>query len=300
MSILQAVCLGLLQGLAEFLPISSSGHLAVAQKLFHLEEIPLLFDVTLHIATLLAVIIIFRKKIALLFRVLGRWILKKSEPQDKNSLSVIAALLAGTAVTAVLGLVFSKLIPELPLQAVFAGFAVTAVLLIFAAFYGNRAHKQRCALQAENSLKDADAQGANTSAVHVQEEDSRQIFPQPISVKQGLFIGFAQGIGVLPGISRSGITISASLLAGMDRKSAGEFSFLISIPAVVGAFLLELKDLAELASSVSAVALAAGCLAAFVSGCLALKGLLKLVQNGKLAWFAWYLIPLAAAGFLFL
>lgn len=270
MSIFQALVLGILQGIAEFLPISSSGHLAVVQNLFGL-ELPLVFDVCLHLATLLAVILVFRKRIWSLLCVFGRWITRKSKPEDKAELSMIVAIIVGTFVTGIMGIVASKFLPEFPIKLVFVGFIITAFLLIFSNRQGNKNDSQT---------------------------NSTQL--SPISVKQGLFVGFAQGIGTLPGISRSGITISASLLAKIDRETAGEFSFLLSIPAILGAFILEAKDLGTLTQTVSALPLAIGCLAAFTSGVLALTMLMKLIKKGKLQWFAYYLIPLAILGLIFI
>ena len=126
MSVLQGILLGVLQGIAEFLPISSSGHLAVFQELFSLSDIPLVFDVMLHLATLAAVVLFFWKKIWALLCVFGRWICRRSLPEDKAGLNMIAALVLGTAVTGVFGIVFSDLIPEMPVKFVCAGFIVTA------------------------------------------------------------------------------------------------------------------------------------------------------------------------------
>jgi undecaprenyl-diphosphatase len=108
---------------------------------------------------------------------------------------------------------------------------------------------------------------------------------------RSLFIGAAQGIGVFPGISRSGITIGSGMLIGLDRKAAGEFSFLLSIPAVGGAFLLSLKDAAELSSSVPVSSLIAGFIAALAAGYASLKLLLWLIADGRLWVFALYLVP---------
>lgn len=270
MSIFQALILGILQGIAEFLPISSSGHLTVVQNLFNL-ELPLIFDVCLHLATLLAVILVFRKRIWSLLKVLGRWITRKSKPEDKIELSMIVAILAGTFVTAIMGLIANNFLPEFPIQLVFVGFIVTALLLIFSNISNKNQHEE----------------------IH-----STQL--SKISIKQGLFVGFAQGIGTLPGISRSGITISASLFAKIDRKTAGEFSFLLSIPAVLGAFILEAKDLGSLTESVSILPLVIGCISAFTSGIVSLTMLIKLINKGKLQWFACYLIPLGILGLIFI
>ena len=269
MSIFQALVLGILQGIAEFLPISSSGHLAVVQNLFGL-ELPLVFDVCLHLATLLAVILVFRKRIWSLLCVFGRWITRKSKPEDKAELSMIVAIIVGTFVTGIMGIVASKFLPEFPIKLVFVGFIITSFLLIFSNRQGNK---------------------------NASETNSTQL--SPISVKQGLFVGFAQGIGTLPGISRSGITISASLLAKIDRETAGEFSFLLSIPAILGAFVLEAKDLGEVGSTIGIIPVVVGCLAAFIAGYFSLAVLMKIIKKGKLEWFACYLIPVAILGLIF-
>ncbi|MDR2898369.1 MAG: undecaprenyl-diphosphate phosphatase [Spirochaetaceae bacterium] len=263
MTIIQSILLGLLQGVAEFLPISSSGHLAVAQSLFGLTEVPLLFDVFLHLATLCSVILFFRKTIANLFCVLGRFLIRKSREEDAPSLRLILAILIGTLITGVFGVVLSDAVPSLPLKVIGAFFILTGLLLIFSSRY----------------------------------EPKKTVEP---GLLQGVITGFAQGIGVLPGISRSGITISAALLAGIDRKTAGEFSFLLSLPAILGAFLLELKDIGGLMDTVPVAALVVGCVTAFVAGLLSLRFLMTLIQRGKLGWFACYLIPAGILTIIFL
>lgn len=268
MSVIQSLLLGILQGIAEFLPISSSGHLAVAKAIFNLSEIPLLYDVLLHLATLLAVCLVFRHTIADLFGVLFRWIGRKACNDDGPKQKMVLSIILGTIVTGVLGILSSKLIPELPLFYVYIGFLITAALLIFSSRYSSYIIRSR---------------GTDT-------------FVSPL---KGAFIGLAQGIGTLPGISRSGITISASLFAGIDRQTAGEYSFVLSIPAVLGAFILEAKDLGEVSEAVGFWPLAVGFIAAFVAGFFALKFLMKLINKGKLEYFAWYLIPLAVVGLIF-
>ena len=120
-----------------------------------------------------------------------------------------------------------------------------------------------------------------------------------ISWKQAIVVGFMQGVGTLPGISRSGSTIAGSQLCGINRAAAGEYSFIVSIPAILGAFVLEIKDLGQMSSMVGAAQLAAGCLSAFISGYFALAVLMKIIKKGKLEWFACYLIPLGIAGLIF-
>ena len=271
MSIMAALLLGLVQGISEFLPISSSGHLAVLSAFLDVGDTPILFDIFLHVATLFAVVIVFRKKIARLIASLFKFIkgmAKKGGGQDKlrarfsslesetqADMRLILALIVAAAGTGVIGLLIKDVAEGLPPAAVSLLFVATGLLLILSGRV-----KQSCATEA-------------------------------VSARQALVVGLAQGVGVLPGLSRSGVTISAALFAGVRRESAGEFSFLLSIPAILAAFVLELKDADALAGSVSAAALVAGMAAAFVSGLVSMKLLLRLIKGGKLGWFACYLIP---------
>ncbi len=301
MTIFQSIILGVLQGIAEFLPISSSGHLNVAQELFGLSEVPLLFDVMLHLATLAAVILYFRKKIARLFVILFRWIFTSGKQEgkafpsatmaspfsptpsprgiapktpeadlltgtDELGQKTILAVIVATIVTGAIGVVTSKLIPELPIKVTCVGFLFTACLLIFSSIWAKK--------HDSNNLEEA----------------------RGISILQALFIGFMQGVGTLPGVSRSGSTIAGAQLAGVNRAAAGEFSFIVSIPAILGAFVLEAKDLGEVGSQIGVLPVFCGCLAAFAWGYLSLSILMKLIRKGKLEWFACYLIPLGVAG----
>lgn len=284
MSVLQGVFLGLLQGIAEFLPISSSGHLAVAQRLFSLDDVPLVFDVMLHLATLVAVVIFFWRKIRELLCVFGRWVCRRSKPEDSGGLSMIAALVLGTTVTGVFGLVFCGLIPDMPVKAVCAGFVVTAGLLVLSGWLSRR-REQKNGAEAHDVRTESAPPAPSAGVV------------RPV---QGLLVGLAQGLGVLPGISRSGSTIAGALLCGVDRNTAGEFSFLLSIPAILGAFVLEAKDLGRMEAAVGAVPLAAGCAAAFVSGFFALSVLMRIIRKGRLEWFAAYLVPAGILGMIFL
>ena len=290
MTVFQSIILGLIQGIAEFLPISSSGHLQVVQKLFKLEEVPLLYDIILHVATLLAVCIFFRKKIANLFCVLYRWILKKTEPNsidetdfisgtDERGRKAIIAVLISTLVTGVIGIFTKKLIDndQISIKITCAGFIVTALLLIFSSLLEKFSAKTM-----------------------TQKKELRQ--QKGISALQAVIIGIMQGFGTLPGISRSGSTIAGAQLSGVKRETAGEFSFIISIPAILGAFVLELKDFLETKAeqTLNIVAVIAGSLSAFVFGYLALAFLMKIIKKGKLEFFACYLIPLGILGIIFL
>ncbi len=260
MSIIQGILLGILQGVTEFLPVSSSGHLVLARAVMGLDEIPVLFDVILHISTLLVVIWVFRQRVWGILAALGRLVVGKKREEDRPFLQLALKLVGASAVTAVLGLGISALDVREDPGLVSALLLVTAVILL----------------------------------VSMRGRGSRSI--EEIGWGQSLVMGFAQGLGVFPGISRSGITIGSGLLCGLDRKAAGEFSFLLSIPAIGGAFLLSLKDAAELGSTVPAVSLIAGFLAALVAGYASLKLLLWLISDGRLWIFAIYLVPVGIWG----
>lgn len=284
MTVLQGFLLGILQGVAEFLPISSSGHLALAQSLFGLEDVPLLYDIFLHMATLLAVTIYFWPKIWALLKCFGRWITKKQKsdnqvqisendllcPTDKIGQKTIIAIIVATLITGAFGVVTSKLIPDLSVKFVCGGFLVTSALLIISSIMEKR----------------QSAKGPNEFT--------------GISIKQSIIIGIMQGFGTLPGISRSGSTIAGALFGGVNRSLAGEFSFIVSIPAILGAFILELKDLGQMSSSIGAAPIIAGCISSFAVGYFSLSVLMKIIKKGKLQWFAAYLIPAGILGLIFL
>lgn len=274
MTAVKAIILGLIQGLAEFLPISSSGHLALFKNVLGLEQVPLVFDVILHMATLLAVVIVFWKRIVgmlkafWLFVSKGRAGLQIGDGQDQGTqenLAVIPPLLAATVITAVLGYAIQKYFSDENIKFVAVRMLITAAILGLTFFVKPGARKLGS-----------------------------------IGIGRSALIGVAQGVGVFSGISRSGITISAGIFSGLDREAAGEFSFLLSIPAILGALVLTLKDAGSMMAEVSAAHLALAFVTAFLSGYLALKFLMKIVKNGKLYWFAPYLLLVGAAGLLFL
>ncbi len=263
MNYFQGIFLGILQGVTEFLPVSSSGHLLMMRNILGLGDIPVLFDVLLHVATLIVVLVMFRKKVLELVGSLFRWIVRKSDDQDKVNMKLIAIILIAVFVTGVLGLFIDGLnLSETP-RIVFPFYLVTAVLLWMTR-------------KAPSGRKYRD-----------------------LGYADGLITGVAQGFGVLPGISRSGITISAGLYRKMDRDVAAEYSFLISIPAIIGAVLLDMKDASDLLSAVSLPVLGVSFLVTMISGFLALSLLVKLINSGKFYFFSFYLVPLGILGLIF-
>ncbi|MBN2694011.1 undecaprenyl-diphosphate phosphatase [bacterium] len=239
---------GAIQGLTEFLPISSSGHLHLFHGVVGDSNLPIFFAILLHIFSLLAVLIVFRKDIWRVIIGFFKMIFeKKINPDGQLALFIIVA----TIPTAIIGLLledyFEKLFSN---PIVISGTLFVNGVILFASKY-------------------------------FQQKDG------VLTYKKSLIIGIIQGVAIIPGISRSGSTISAAIFLGVDRGVAGVFSFLLSIPAILGAGLLHAKDLTTLDSSVVSVSLVGG-LASFVFGLFSLVFLLKLIKKGKFYYFAYY------------
>lgn len=260
MNSVQAILLGALQGVTEFLPVSSSGHLALMKHFMRLSDVPLLFDVILHVATLIVVLFVFRARIGALLKALAHGAARTVTEEDKVQLRLVLIILVATVLTGAIGLALEGLDAARYPKLVSALFIVTGIILVAARGMSG---------------------GVDYTA---------------IGLRQGVVTGIAQGLGVLPGISRSGITISAALLSGMDRDKAGELSFLISLPAIAGALLLELRDADALFSAVSPAMVMTGFVSALVTGFLSLSLLLMLVRKGQLYLFSFYLIPAGVVG----
>jgi undecaprenyl-diphosphatase len=260
MSIFQAVILGIVQGVTEFLPVSSSGHLVLFQHLFGLKEAELFFDVSVHMGTLTAVILFFRKEIrcltAALFSFAGRVVRKNFSLKDAwadKDMKLILLIGIGSVPTAIIGLLFHKAAEQLFSSVFLVGCALMATGLIL---WGTRWTKQ-------------DGEGING-----------------FSIRKALIIGFMQGVAILPGISRSGTTIATALFLGLERETAARYSFLLSIPAIVGAEILTLADMNPV--TMPYLPILAGTLTAGVAGYLSLIMLVYIVKKGNMYMFAPY------------
>ena len=255
----QALILGLIQGLTEYLPVSSSGHLAIGQALFGLEdgESNLTFTVLVHIATIMSTVVILWSEIVWIFKDFFKW---KWNEGTKYVVNILISMIP----VAIVGFFFKDTIEEVfgsGLLIVGIMLIVTASLLTFSYYAKPR-----------------------------QKED--------ISPVHAFIIGIAQACAVMPGLSRSGSTIATGLLLGNKKEKLAQFSFLMVIPPILGEALLDAKDLffpsaeeaATLAASAptSTFALIVGFVAAFVTGCFACKWMINLVKKGKLIWFAVY------------
>jgi undecaprenyl-diphosphatase len=245
---LQAIIVGFIQGVTEWLPISSTGHLRIAENILGLTTIPLLFDVTLHVGTLIIILLFFRKDIKLVLVALT-----KGDFKSENG-KLIPLIIIGTAPTALIGVVFSSAIETyfsmyLPIAGAFIACGVV--------LYFSRAEKG----EKEN-----------------------------ISYVEALAIGTAQGIALIPGLSRSGLTIATALILGVRREKAFKFSFLLSVPAVIGALGLTLYEQYETLTlvGVGLTEISVGIAVSLVVSYFALKLLWKALTGRKFYLFAFY------------
>lgn len=257
--------LGLVQGLTEFLPVSSSGHLVLARNYLTIPEVPLLFDVLLHVATLLVIVYYYRVLVTRLVMATLRFLGRRGKEDDREDLRLVLVVIGATILTVVMALGLRMLdLPEDSTPMVSALMLVTAVLLASTAFV------------------------------------DRVIKPKDhYTWVQALVTGIGQGFGTLAGISRSGITLTSALWTGMKREKAGEYAFILSIPAVLGALVLTLFEDPVATQSMALLPILIGCVAAFITGLAALKLLLWMVRTAKLWYFSFYLVVVGVFGLFF-
>ncbi len=259
MSWIESVVLGLVQGVTEFLPISSSGHLVLARTVLDTAvEYGLAFDAVLHLATILAVMVYFRQDLYLLgqtaLRKLGRL------PANREDEILLYALLIGTAPGVVLGLLVEPYITA----AFHAPVLVAVLLLVSAVFF---MYAEYCQFKLPRY--------------------------RTITIRRGLLIGLFQVLALLPGVSRSGITIGAGMLLGLSRTASARFSFLLAIPIVMGVGLKKLLELIVLGESIDLVPVAVATVVSFVSALLVIHYFMAYLRRHTLWPFIWYIILLA-------
>lgn len=246
MEIFQAVLLAIVQGISEWLPISSSGHLLIAQSMMGI-SVPVSFDILLHIGTLAAVVAVFWKD--LLGIISSVVMFKRSDPLFKTGM----LLILGSIPTALIGLAVSAAEPYfLSLTSVGVGLIATSLLLF-----------------ASRNAKSG----------------------KPLGSKQALLVGIVQGIAVIPGVSRSGSTISAGLIAGVGKTEAFRYSMLLSIPAILGALLLKANELSSSGLELQSIV---GMVIAAVVGYVSIKLLKNMLLSGRFHLFGFYCLAVGA------
>ena len=249
MNELVALLLGVVQGLTEFLPVSSSGHLELAKALFQTDFVAkesLLFTITLHGATALSTLVFFRKDIGFIFKELLTF---KPSPSFYFSLHIIISMIPAVIV----GLFLEDLITKLFDQNILL---VGAMLLLTGVLLG-------LADRAKSTLKD-------------------------INAKSAFIIGLLQAVAILPGISRSGATIATAVLLGIDKEKAARFSFLMVVPLIVGSMAKSILDADSIEADTSLLPLIIGFIAAFFTGLAACKWMINIVKKAQLKYFSWY------------
>ena len=262
MSYFEAIILGLVQGLAEFLPISSSGHLALLQQWFGIQEDKvLLFAVLLHVGTLISVFIVYWRDIAELIVELfltikdlctGKGLRLQERPVRKLGIMIIVA----TIPTGIIGILFNDLFDSLynSIIPIGIGLIITGFLLVM-----------------------AERMGASNRGI------------EQMNFRNALFIGTVQGIAICPGISRSGSTLFGSLICNLERKFAVKFVFLISIPSILGSAVMEAPAALESGFDMAQLGpVLVGMIVAAVSGLIAIKTMIKIVSDKKLNYFSYY------------
>jgi len=260
MDIEKTIFLGIIQGLTEFLPISSSGHLVIFQNLIGLKNPELLLDISLHVGTLLAVLIFFRADIKMMiYEGIGliSTVFRKENPSSKIQqfphAALIVWIITGTIPTALIGILFSSFVQKMFGAPFFVGFMliVTGIILGASRFIPDHFTKKN----------------------HV-------------GLMVSIAVGIAQGVAIIPGISRSGATIICGLFCGLNRELAGRFSFLLSIPAIIGATILKF-DITEI-TEIGFMPFFAGIFVSFLVGLIALKITMNMVRKGNLYYFSPY------------
>lgn len=283
MQIWQAIVLGLAQGLTEFLPVSSSGHLVFLQRVLNVDVggAEMFFNIILHLGTLVAVCVIFYKDIINLF---------------KKPLKTLLYLILATIPAGIAGLLLDDVIESGIVQSDFAGiflavfFFITASVLFATEIYAKRKSSPQPAGISENPAAAAEFKARAEMA--------------SISLKSSLSMGLAQAVALLPGISRSGSTICAGTFAGGSREDVSKFSFLMSIPVILGSFAVSLvKGIfnGELATSFQAAGsnigwcIALGFIMSVLAGLFAIKLMLAAIKKANYKWFSLYLVLLSIA-----
>lgn len=261
MTFTDTILLGVLQGATEFLPVSSSGHLVLAQHLLGGFEQPgVLFDVLLHLGTMVAVVIYFWRDLAGLLTSLWR-----QDEDASRQKHMLILLIVGSIPTAIIGLLFKDFFIGL-----FERPDVVCIMLLVTGSLLWLAERLRSIIETNEKMSYADA----------------------------ILVGIVQGCAIIPGVSRSGSTIATLLLRGVDGETAARFSFLLALPAVFGAALISLKDLGKVSNEVVLPYLA-GTLAALLIGLLCIHLLMGLIRRRRLHWFAIYCWTVGGLGWIF-
>ena len=269
MSVLDAVLLAVLQGLTEFLPVSSSGHLVLAQQLLNLHNPQIVsFDIFVHFGTLISVVIVFWNDIIEILRSFIKALKKykaKEEHKKTEYFHLGIAIIIGTIPAGVIGLAFHRQIEEIFTDPKFVAMniVITGLILFLTRL-------------------------------------AKPVKGKKVGILSSIIIGFAQMVAILPGISRSGLTMSAALFLKISPVQAARFSFLLSIPVIAGATLLATFKLIADGTSIGYLQIIIGIAVSAIAGYVAIKLLLRIMEKGKFSWFSLYCLVIGIFGIFFM
>lgn len=245
MAIWIAIILGFIQGITEFLPVSSSGHLVLFQKIFGVNVDCIFFDIVVHLGTLVAVIVVYHKSVLEIIK----------QPFCEKGQKLIFATLP----TIIIALLFKDFFKSsFDGSILYVGFLVTAIFMFIADYSCKHNYQYRS-----------------------------------LGYGHSIVMGIFQGLAILPGISRSGSTITSAMVQGVRRSESAEFSFLMSIPAIIGSLVIELFDISSTSLNITFLPLFFGFAFSAISGYLSIKLMLKIIKKAKFAWFGIYMLLLS-------
>jgi len=260
----ESIVLGIVQGLTEFLPISSTAHLVLTEAILNIKLESIRFEVFVHLGTFFSVVIVFRKEIWKLAKSL-RGLFRTVDSESEEYLKLLGLLLVGSVPAALIGVLLDEYVEKAFSSSVFVSLMLILTGIFLWSTKFSRVQKNR------------------------------------LSFVDAVVVGLAQSLALVPGISRSGFTIGTALLRGVDRGKSAEFSFLLSLPAILGASALKLKETLEGdPTSHEIIVYLMGALVAFLCGYIAIKFLLDVLRKGKFQNFAYYCLGIGILSLIFL
>lgn len=293
MNAVQAVVLGLIQGLTEFLPVSSSGHLSLGSYILKLPAPGMSLSVLLHLGTALATVVMLWKEISWLFLSVFA---PKKDGERSRALGIIGLLAAASVPGAIVGVFFGDFV-----DAVFGSRGVAAAGLIVTGFILRFGSRARSGDDGRDRVRRRRPRREATSAVAGGDDSGSSAPLGTVDLRRAMIVGVCQAVAIIPGISRSGTTITAGLVSGMDREDAARFSFLLALPAVFGGALLDYRKVAAAGEPAFSAMGVLGAAVAFIAGIFALSAVFRVVRKGdisKFSYYCWAVGILALAWFL--
>lgn len=264
LELIKAIILGAVQGLTEFLPVSSSGHLVIGSELLHFQEQGVVFDVCLHLGTLLSVFLVFRTELIAMVKAPFQYFSGSTDPDVRRFFFWDVYVILATLPAVVVGLFFKNYV-----EAFFGSTVIAYCMLVI----------------------------TGSIMILTQYVPERT---QSLNWWKSTLVGCAQALAIMPGLSRSGSTIFAGMLLGIPRETIARFSFIMSIPAIVGAAVLQMSDFFQNPpTSDTATSLIAGMVMSAVAGYLAIKLLLDVIRKNRLHWFGYYCLLLSSVGLMY-